>query len=163
MSTHEQISQMLVGFALRELSDQQSSEVQAHLAECQQCSSELRRLKTVLECAANRRELSADEQMCESAKESLFAVVANREIKEPTSRLTIRLESIRRIIMKSTITKLATAAAIIVATVLGLHLFNPFRATVTFAEVIKPILNARTVVLDFIVGGTKKRVRSCTI
>jgi len=153
MNAHERIKGRLVDFALRELSEQQSAQVEAHLTECQQCSSELRQLKTVLECAANRRELSADEQMCESAKEALFAVVANREIKEPTSRLTIRLESIRRTIMKSTITKLATAAAILVAAVLGLHLFNPFRATVTFADVIRPILSARTVVLDFIVGS----------
>jgi len=153
MSTHEQINELLVGFALRELSDQQSSEVKAHLTECQQCNSELRRLQAVLECAANRRELSADEQACESAKESLFAVVANRETKEPTPRLTIRLESIRRIIMKSTITKLATAAAILVATVLGLHLFNPFRATVTWAQVIEPILNARTIICDMIIGN----------
>jgi len=153
MSTHEQISELLVDFALRQLSDQQSSEVKAHLTECQQCNSELRRLQAILECAANRRELWADEQVCESAKEALFAVVANRAMKEPTPRLTIRLESIRRTIMKSKIAKLATAAAIIVAAVLGLHLFNPFRATVTFADVIKPILSARTVVLDFIVGS----------
>ena len=154
MSTHEQISELLVDFALRELSDQQSSEVKAHLTECQQCNRELRRLQAILECAANRRELWLDEQVCESAKEALFAVVANRAMKEPTPRLTIRLESIRRTIMKSKITKLATAAAIIVAALITFYFVgNPLAATVTFADVIKPILKAHTVVLDFIVGS----------
>jgi hypothetical protein len=150
MSTHEQISELLVGFALRELSEQQSAQVEVHLTECQQCNSELRRLQAVLQCAASRRELSADKQICESAKHALFAIVANRETKEPTSRLTICLDSIGRTIMKSRITKLAAAAVIIIAVLIGI---NPFRSTITFAEVIKPILNARTVVLDFIVGS----------
>jgi hypothetical protein len=151
MSTHEQISELLVGFALRELSDQQSSEVKAHLTECQQCSSELRRLQAVLQCAASRRELSADKQICESAKHTLFAIVANRETKEPTSRLTICLDSIGRTIMKSRITKLAAAAVITIAVLIGIPQLGG--GTVTFADVIKPILNARTVVLDFIVGS----------
>lgn len=59
----------------------------------------------------------------------------------------------REYIMNSKITKLAAAAAIIIAALAGLHFVgNPFGATVTFAEVIKPILNARTVVFDLIVG-----------
>jgi hypothetical protein len=55
-----------------------------------------------------------------------------------------------RIIMKSPITKLAAAAVIVIAVIAGVSQF--FAGTVTFAEVIKPILNARTVVFDCIVG-----------
>ena len=55
-----------------------------------------------------------------------------------------------RIIMKSNMTKLAAAAVIIIATFFGINQF--FRGTVTFAEVIKPIFNARTVVFDFVMG-----------
>jgi hypothetical protein len=57
--------------------------------------------------------------------------------------------NVRRIIMKSPIIKLAAAAVIIVAVLIGL---NPFKDTITFADVIKPILNARTVVLDYVIG-----------
>jgi hypothetical protein len=53
-------------------------------------------------------------------------------------------------IMRSRITKLAAAAVIIIAVVFGVSQF--FGGTVTFAEVIKPILNARTVVFDFVMG-----------
>jgi len=53
-------------------------------------------------------------------------------------------------IMRSKITQLAAAAVIIIAVLIGV---SPFLGgTVTFADVIQPILNARTVVFDFIVG-----------
>ena len=63
---------------------------------------------------------------------------------------TVHTVQIWRIIMKSKITKLAAAAVIIIAAYLGINQF--FGGTVSFADVIKPILNARTVVFDFIVG-----------
>ena len=57
------------------------------------------------------------------------------------------------IIMKSPITKLAAAAVIIIAAFFGANQF--FGGTVTFAQVVQPILNARTVAFDFIVGDEK--------
>jgi len=64
------------------------------------------------------------------------------------------LPNIRRIIMKSSITKFAAAAAIIMAVLITFYFVgNPLGATVTFADVIEPILNARTVVLDLVVGS----------
>jgi len=58
-----------------------------------------------------------------------------------------------RTIMKSRMTKLAAAAVIIIAVLIGLHFIaNPFEATVTFAEVVQPILNAQTAILDIIIG-----------
>ena len=58
-----------------------------------------------------------------------------------------------RTIMKNTFTKIAAAIVVIAGILIGLHFAgNPFVATVTFAEVIEPILNARTVVLDYVIG-----------
>ncbi len=54
-------------------------------------------------------------------------------------------------LMKSKITRLAAAAVIIIVAFFGINQF--FGGTVTFAQVIQPILNAHTVVFDFIVGG----------
>jgi len=61
-----------------------------------------------------------------------------------------RPSSIWRTIMKSRITKLAAAAVIIVAAVIALQQFTA--GTPTFAQVIQPILNAQTAILDIIVG-----------
>ncbi len=52
--------------------------------------------------------------------------------------------------MKNPVTKMAAAAVIIVAVLIVL---NPWAGSVTFADVVKPILNARTLILDIIVGG----------
>jgi hypothetical protein len=55
--------------------------------------------------------------------------------------------SIWRIIMKSRITKFAAAAAIIIAVILGLNIIDgPDMASVAWADVVRPILTARTVV-----------------
>jgi len=55
-----------------------------------------------------------------------------------------------RIAMHSKLTKLAAAALIALAAIIGISQFAG--GSVTFAEVIKPILNARTVVLDYVIG-----------
>jgi len=61
--------------------------------------------------------------------------------------------NIWRIIMKSPITKLAAAAVIIIGVLTVMYFVgSPFAATVTFAEVIEPIFNAKTAILDIIIG-----------
>ena len=54
-------------------------------------------------------------------------------------------------IMKTKLTKLAAAAVIIIAVTAGVLQFGS--GTVTWAKVIEPILNARTVVLDLVIGS----------
>ncbi len=57
--------------------------------------------------------------------------------------------NIRKIIMKSPFVKIAAAAIIIIAAVI---LLNPFGGSVTWAQVVEPILNARTIICDMIIG-----------
>jgi len=67
-------------------------------------------------------------------------------------RESIHTVSIWRTIMKSKITKLAAAAVIIVGVLTVMHFVGLSTATVTFADVIEPILNAQTAILDIIIG-----------
>ena len=60
--------------------------------------------------------------------------------------------NIWRTIMKSPITKLAAAAVIIIGVFTVMHFVGLSTATVTFAEVIEPIFNAKTAILDIIIG-----------
>jgi hypothetical protein len=138
MNTHEQIKELLTDYALRELPEQKSSEVKQHLADCQQCRDELKKLEAVLKCADSMNELSVDEQVCESAKESLLTAVANEEQQEPTSRPTIRLDLIWRTIMKSRIIKLA-AAVIIIAVLAGVPFFGDKGSGIALAAVLEKI------------------------
>lgn len=67
-------------------------------------------------------------------------------------RESINTISMWRIIMKSPITKIAAAVVVVSGVLIAMHFAGLSTATVTFADVIKPILNAQTAVLDIIVG-----------
>jgi hypothetical protein len=66
--------------------------------------------------------------------------------------------NIWRTIMKSRLTRLAAAAAIIIAILAGIHHFGgPIDgASIAWADVVKPLLTAQTVVYDIIVGEEGK-------
>ena len=136
MSKHEKIQELLVNFALGELSQQQVSEVKTHVTECSLCSNELKRLETLLECTGRIRKLSADAQICDSAKKAIFAAVESEQNKY-TSRPDIGLESIWRKIMKSPITKLAAAAVIVITAFIVINQFGDSIdvATTAFAKI----------------------------
>ncbi len=57
-----------------------------------------------------------------------------------------------RTIMKSPITKIAAAVVVISGVLIVMHFAGLSTTTVTFADVIKPILNAQTAELDIIIG-----------
>jgi outer membrane lipoprotein-sorting protein len=67
-------------------------------------------------------------------------------------RESINTISIWRTIMKSPITKIAAAVVVISGVLIAMHFAGLSTATVTFADVIKPILNAQTAILDIIIG-----------
>jgi len=152
MNTHDQIKELLTDYALRELPEQKSSEVKQHLADCQECRAELKKLEAVLECAAGMGELSADEQVFESAKQSLLEAVANEQVKEPTPRPTIRLDFIWSTIMKNKIAKLAAAAVIIIAILAGLPFIGGEK---TLADVLEKInqTNAYMYTMEMKISG----------
>ena len=114
MANHEHMKDQLMSFVLGELSQQQQSEVTAHVAECDQCRADLKQLEQLLGCAGRRKDLSADESLLESARNSLLAAVSGEEpriIARPDFR---RAFEWRRI-MATPIMKMAVAAAIVVA------------------------------------------------
>jgi hypothetical protein len=124
MNTHNKIRRVLVDFALGELSEQESSEAEMHMAECQQCRTELKELEAVLECAASMRKLSPDERACESAKQELLHFAADEREKQPRPGPGSRPILIWRTIMNGKMTKLGFAAMIIVAAMLSIHLWD---------------------------------------
>ncbi len=87
----------------------------------------------------------ADERMLRGALD---------ELEERRRRATTHPEpALWRIIMTSKGTKIAAAAAIVIAAVIGFRFFgNPVGSTLTFAQVIQPILNASTAQFDIVIG-----------
>jgi len=136
MNKHERINELLVDFALGDLSQQQEAEVKTHLAECHQCSTEMKRLEELLECTERIRELSADKRMCESAKQAILETVEAEEM-EPVRRTHINVKHLWSAVVNSKMAKLAAAAVIIIAILIGInHLGGSIDgATVAFAQI----------------------------
>ncbi len=143
--------ELLVGYIEGLLDESQNRAVAGHLKDCASCRAETAQLNELQDRLVTNGEVLAGSDLEDG--------VMNQIIREQKTRLKAssevgRKQNIWRVIMKSRITQLAIAAAIIIVVFIGLHsIGNPFGATVTFAKVIEPILNARTVVLDFIVGS----------
>ena len=119
-----------------------------HLNDCPACQAELRDLTQLHDrLVANGKVLS---------QSRLEDNVLDRILREQNVRLkaTTRAQAalkLRRFIMQTRISRLAVAAAVVIVAVVGIYSILG-GSTVTFADVIKPILNARTVVYDFILG-----------
>jgi outer membrane lipoprotein-sorting protein len=146
-----QCKEILAAYIEGLLNESEKRAIQEHLKDCSLCRAEFQQLRSLCDrLAANGKALSGSD---------LENVVMNQIIREQNFRLktpgrVVFLPDIWRKIMKTKITKFAAAAAIIVAALLGIHFIgNPLGSNVTFARVIEPILNARIVVFDFIVGS----------
>jgi hypothetical protein len=100
-----------------------------------------------------RRRLERLSQVQPSAQATRRAMDRVRQTLTDPNRLQAR-KSIGRIIMNSKWTKLAAAAVIVVAVLLGFHFIgSPLGSSVTFAQVIQPILSANTAILDIVIGA----------
>lgn len=136
------------------LTDEQRQIVESHLKDCPQCQAELNALKAL----GSRIVSDAKNKQSEDFETAVFnRILRQQNLKLKQADKINRRFEIWRIIMKSKITKLAVAAVIIIATGLGIY-FNvsPLAPNVTFADAIKPIMNARTMIFDFIVGDEEK-------
>lgn len=141
MKTHKEINEQLAGFVLGELSQEQTLAVEKHLAQCRQCRDESERLQALLECAGHISKTSADEAICESVKQTLFAAIENEEKKDQTAGSNTGPTFIWRTIMKSKITRLAAAAVIIIAVLAGINYFGGSidGAGVAWAELVERV------------------------
>jgi hypothetical protein len=122
MKTHNQINELLAGFALGELGAEQTNDVEKHLSECKICRIELEKIEAILKAADEMKTEVADQQLCESAKNTLLA-----SIKETKPSSNIK-KSLWRIIIRSPIMKLAAAVFIIAA---GLILITTLEKSVS--------------------------------
>ncbi len=144
MNKHQQISELLPAYVLGELDGPQAGVVQQHLAQCPQCREEVGRIETLLRQTEQWQDLSADEAMCQSAGRNVLSAARNEEMQRPQPGPESRVALIWRIVMKNGFTKLAVAAAIILAAFLGLRLFTGDGTGKLYASVVEALRNART-------------------
>ncbi len=139
--------EIMVAYLEGLLAEPQKQAVTEHLKDCHTCQAEVKQLTNLHE-----RLISNGRAVAQSDLEN---EVLNRIVREQNVRLKAANKAgaalkLRRLIMRSSITRIAAAAVIIVAVLIGIQQFGS--GTVAFAKVIEPILKARTLILDIIVG-----------
>jgi len=139
--------EILVAYLEGLLAEPQKQAVTEHLKDCHTCQAEVKQLTNLRDRLVSNGRIVA--------QSDLENKVLNRIVREQNVRLKAAGKAgsglkLRRLIMRSSVTRIAVAAAVIVVAALGVHyMMGP---SVTFADVVKPLLTARTLILDMIVG-----------
>jgi len=140
--------ELLVAYVDGILEGSEKQAVAEHLKDCPACQAELEELTSLHDRLVTNGKALAQSNL---EKDVMNQVIREQNVRlKATTRATDALK-IRRTIMKSPITRIAAAAAIIVIAALGVNYI--MAPSVTWAQVIEPILNARTAVFDLIIGG----------
>ena len=143
----EESKELLVAYVEGLLEDSEKQAVAEHLKDCSACQAELQELTGLHDRLVTNGKALAQSNL---EKNVMNQVIREQNVRlKATTRATEALK-IRRTIMRSPVTKIAAAAVIIIAVLIGI---NPFGGTVTFADVVKPILNAKTLIFDLIMGS----------
>jgi len=144
----EESKELLVAYFEGLLEDSEQKAVEEHLKDCPACQADLQELTGLHDRLVTNGKALAQ---CNLEKDVMNQVIREQNVRlKATTRATEALK-IRRTIMKSPVTRIAAAAAVIIVAALGIN--SIMAPSVTWAQVIEPILNARTVVFDLIIGG----------
>ena len=138
--------EILVAYLEGLLAEDQKQAVTDHLKDCHTCQAEVKQLTNLQERLVSNGRAAAQSDL---ENEVLNRIIREQKVRLKAAEKATEGLKIRRLIMRSSVTKMAAAAVIIVAVLIVL---NPWGSAVTFADVVKPILNARTLILDMIVG-----------
>jgi len=145
-----QCKELLVAHFEGLLDESQKQAVAEHLEQCHFCQAQAN------DVAYLRERLIKNGKVL--ARSDLEEEVFNRVIREQNARLREAAQAPKRmdiwkILVKNRVSRYAAAAAIVVGILVGMHFIgSPLSTTMTFAEVVRPILTARTAQLDILVG-----------
>ena len=144
----EESKELLVAYVEGLLEDSEKQAVAEHLKDCSACQAELQELTGLHDRLVTNGKTLAQSNL---EKHVMNHVIREQNVRlKAASRATDALK-IRRTIMKSPVTRIAAVAAVIIVAALGIN--SIMAPSVTWAQVIEPILNARTIVFDLIIGN----------
>ena len=128
------------------LDESRKQQVAEHLKNCPNCRAEVQQLTNLHDRLVNNGKNTAQSKLEDKVMDR---IVREQNVRLKATNKAGTTPKLRSIIMKSPFVKIAAAAVIIIAVLIGI---NPFKSSITFAQVIEPILNARTIIFDMILG-----------
>jgi len=140
--------ELLVAYVEGLLEESEKQTVAEHLKDCSSCRSEVEELRSL-----HDRLITNGKAVARSDLENnvMNLIVREQNVRLKTAARATEALTVRRTIMKSPITRIAAAAALVIVAALGINYI--MAPSVTWAQVIEPILNARTIVFDLIIGA----------
>jgi hypothetical protein len=157
MSPHNISNEQLVQFVLGELPSDKACEIELHLRQCESCQDAVGQLKRLLDCAQDMAAMPVDRQRIESANQAVLLAAQTHSNDQPRHRVSSRVAHFRRTIMSNRMMKLAVAAVVALAVILGLSLFTGDGAGKTYAKVVDQLHKAHTLTYSLV---TKTGVES---
>jgi len=128
------------------LDESRKQQVAEHLKNCPNCRAEVQQLTNLHDRLVNNGKNTAQSKLEDKVMDR---IVREQNVRLKATNKAGTTPKLRSIIMKSPFVKIAAAAVIIIAVLIGI---NPFKSSITFAQVIEPILNARIIIFDMILG-----------
>ena len=139
--------EILVAYLEDLLAEPQKHAVAEHLKDCHSCQAELKQLTNLQERLVSNGKAATQSDL---ENEVLNRIIREQKMRLKTAEKATEGLKLRRLIMRSPITKVAVAAAVIIVAAIGiLSISEP---SITFAKIIEPILNARTIIFDSFIG-----------
>ena len=150
MSPHNVTNEQLVRLVLGELPHQEAREIEAHVRQCDKCQRQVERLGNLLDCADRMAALPEEELTYESANRKVLLAVKGQHDDQSHRRGKSRVALFGRTIMSNRMTKLAVAAVVAVAVILGVSLFTSSGTGSAYARVADLLHNARTLTYSMV-------------
>ena len=139
--------ELLVAYIEGLLDESHKKTVAEHLKDCPACRAEAKMLKGLHDRLVQNGKALAQSDL---ENDVMNQIVREQNVRLKAATRATEALKLRRTIMKSSITRIAAAAVIIIAVTVGILQFG--NGNVTFAKVVEPILKARTVIFDFFIG-----------
>ena len=135
---------LLIEYAEGLLDGHPKEGVEQHLEQCPQCRKEIENIRLledrILQNSLSFRSIDLEERIMDR-------IAGERSIRLKAASSAGFFYQIRSLFMKNTALKIAAAAVVVLAVLIGL---NFFQSGVTFAQVAEPILHARTLEYDVV-------------
>ena len=146
MLDHNEIQELLAGYALGDLGPDQAEVVGEHITYCSDCKQELESIRLVLECAGQMSKVSVDDDMCVSAKEGLLLSLSPGKTETAVANTAKIIQW--RTIMQSKVTRYAAAAVVILGVFIGMYVLgiSPDGSSVAWASLAERVEQVKTVI-----------------
>jgi hypothetical protein len=150
MISHNVTNEQLVQFVLGELPSEKACEMEAHIRQCEPCRRAVGRLQSLLDCASRMSAVPEDEHIVESANREVLLAAKTQNKDQSRRGLESSAAIFWRTIMSNRVTKLAIAAGVVLAAILGLSLFTGDGAGKVYARAISQLHRAQTLTYSII-------------